>query len=152
MNRHHSPWMRWLFGIATTTGLVAYALGAALLAQSAPQTVTIEFIHKSVRLLYGDPYHVGETLDDLALRMKRQPDIRLQIIGYASPDELYSSGKEVPTAQECAETRAYRVRDYLVLHHGIDSSRITCRGEICSPGSNDRPDKCRRAVITLRRE
>jgi hypothetical protein len=151
MNQQRSPWRRWRFGIAATTGLVAYALGATLMAQSAPAPppqpdlgqITLIYTHKNGRL----PISEHEKLDDLAEKMKDNRDVSAQIIGYAAPDEFFPGH----TPQHLAEYRAERAREYLINHHGIDPARIPATGEECSP-ENDEVYKCHKVVITLRQE
>jgi outer membrane protein OmpA-like peptidoglycan-associated protein len=64
-------------------------------------------------------------LDEVALRMKQDPDATAQVIGYADG----STG--TPAAnQRIAEQRAEAVKNYLVTRHGIDPSRITTEGQV----------------------
>jgi len=80
-------------------------------------------------------------LDDVALRMKQNVDARLQVIAYATADEV-----KLPTgfrsAQQLAETRAQDITNYLVTRHGIDPARITVMGEVSSTNAHT-------AVLTL---
>ncbi|HEX5758592.1 MAG TPA: OmpA family protein, partial [Thermoanaerobaculia bacterium] len=62
-------------------------------------------------------------LDEVALRMKEDPDWRAQVIGYSSP------GGSQDANQRIAEQRAEAVKNYLVTRHGIDPSRITTEGQ-----------------------
>jgi outer membrane protein OmpA-like peptidoglycan-associated protein len=57
-------------------------------------------------------------LDDVALRLKNDPNAKLVITGYADPHE--------PRAAKLAETRADLARKFLG-EKGIDASRITSR-------------------------
>ncbi len=57
-------------------------------------------------------------LDDVALRLKNEPNSKLVVVGYADPKE--------PKAAKLAETRADLARKYLG-EKGIDASRISTR-------------------------
>lgn len=56
--------------------------------------------------------------DDVALRLKSEPDAKLVIVGYADPKE--------PNAKKLAQSRASLAKKYLV-EKGIDTSRIITR-------------------------
>jgi hypothetical protein len=64
-------------------------------------------------------------LDEVALRMKQEPDSTAQVIGYADG----STGTQSAN-QKVAEQRAEAVKNYLVTRHGIDPSRITTEGQV----------------------
>jgi len=91
----------------------------------------------------GSRYTIGfhDGLDDVALSMKQNGDAKLQVIAYATADELKFKGG-FRSAQQLAEIRAQDIRDYLVTRHGIDPSRITVMGEVSS-------DNAHMAVLTL---
>ena len=88
-------------------------------------------------------------LDEVALKMKQDPAMRAEVIGYAD-----SSGSE-DANQRISEQRAEAVKTYLVTRHGIDASRITTqgRGSADPVASNDTASgraENRRAVVILR--
>jgi OmpA-OmpF porin, OOP family len=64
-------------------------------------------------------------LDEVALRMKQDPDSSAQVTGYADSSTGTASGN-----QRLAEQRAEAVKNYLVTRHGIDPSRITTQGQV----------------------
>ena len=64
-------------------------------------------------------------LDEVALRMKQDPDSTAQVIGYADSATGSQSGN-----QRIADQRAQAVKNYLVTRHGIDPSRITTEGQV----------------------
>lgn len=64
-------------------------------------------------------------LDEVALRMKQEPDSTAQVIGYADG----STGSQ-SSNQRVAEQRAEAVKSYIVTRHGIDPSRITTEGQV----------------------
>lgn len=64
-------------------------------------------------------------LDEVALRMKQDPDSTAQVTGYAD-----SSTGTADANQRLAEQRAEAVKSYLVTRHGIDPSRITTEGQV----------------------
>lgn len=78
-------------------------------------------------------------LDEAALRMKQDPEIRAQVVGYAAANE--------GSAQQLADNRASAVENYLVTRHGIDPSRITTSGKVSSGGECPEGGRC--AVLTL---
>jgi hypothetical protein len=61
--------------------------------------------------------------DDVALRLKNEPNSKLVIVGFADPKE--------PKAAKLAETRAELAKKYLG-EKGIDASRISIRGGAAS--------------------
>jgi len=61
--------------------------------------------------------------DDVALRLKNEPNSKLVIVGYADPKE--------PKAAKLAETRAELAKKYLG-EKGIDASRISTRAGMAS--------------------
>ena len=115
---------------------------AMLMAQVPPapgpqqeEQVTINFTPGSARLS-----NIAKAkLDEGALRMKQDPDIRAQVVGYAGASE--GSG------QQLADNRASAVKNYLVTRHGIDPSRITTSGKVSSGGECPEGGRC--AVLTL---
>ncbi|MGA7614102.1 MAG: OmpA family protein, partial [Thermoanaerobaculia bacterium] len=87
-------------------------------------------------------------LDDVALRMKQQPDATALVIGYTDTQEKTGPNNDLD------RRRAEAVRDYLVSRHGIDPSRITieARGTSEPVGDNSTAEgrlKNRRVVIKL---
>ncbi len=58
-------------------------------------------------------------LDDVALRLQREPDARAVIVGNNEPAER--------NGQQVARQRAVNTKDYLVRQKGIDASRIEVR-------------------------
>jgi outer membrane protein OmpA-like peptidoglycan-associated protein len=103
-----------------------------------PQTqkVTINFTPGSARLS-----NIAKAkLDEIALRMKQEPDSRAQVIGYGPNDGS-------PSAQRLGDQRASAVKNYLVTRHGIDPARITTSGQVDS--GNVCPEQGRCAVLTL---
>ena len=88
-------------------------------------------------------------LDEVALKMKQDPALRAEVIGYSD-----SLGSETSN-QRISEQRAEAVKTYLVTRHGIDASRITTsgRGSADPVASNDTASgraENRRAVVILR--
>lgn len=99
------------------------------------EQVTIDFTPGSARLS-----NIAKAkLDEAALRMKQEPDIRAQVVGYAAANE--------GSAQQLADNRAVAVKNYLVTRHGIDPSRITTSGKVSSVGECPEGGRC--AVLTL---
>jgi outer membrane protein OmpA-like peptidoglycan-associated protein/opacity protein-like surface antigen len=73
------------------------------------------------------PWRVDNTakaiLDDVALRLQREPDAKAVVVGYFDPaTENKKNGGE-----KLAEERAVNTKDYLVKEKGIDPSRIEVR-------------------------
>lgn len=64
-------------------------------------------------------------LDEVALRMKQEPDSTAKVVGYADG----STGSQ-SSNQRIAEQRAEAVKSYIVTRHGIDPSRITTEGQV----------------------
>jgi len=64
-------------------------------------------------------------LDEVALRMKQEPDSTAQVIGYADG----ASGSQ-SSNQRVADQRSQAVKNYLVTRHGIDPSRIATEGQV----------------------
>lgn len=87
-------------------------------------------------------------LDDVALRMKQEPNATAVVIGYTDDREATGTNRDLD------RRRAEAVRDYLVSRHGIDASRISveARGTQDSIGDNTTAEgrlKNRRVVIRL---
>lgn len=107
-------------------------------ARSPEERVTIEFGAGSSRLS-----NAGKAkLDEAALEMKQDPDLRAQVLGYTD-----ASGSPEDD-QQISERRAETLKNYLVTRHGIDPSRITTEGKGSADSTGD-PAKHRRAVLTL---
>lgn len=90
-------------------------------------------------------------LDEVALQMKQDPDLRATVVGHA--DNRGSAS----TNERLSRERADAVREYLVDRHGIDPARITTSGVGSSQpiADNDTADgraENRRAVIVLKAE
>lgn len=81
-------------------------------------------------------------LDEVALKMKQDPDLRALVLGYTDP-----SGNSAAN-QKISEQRAQAVKNYLVTRHGIDPARITTEGR-GSADSTGNPAEDRRAVVIL---
>jgi OOP family OmpA-OmpF porin len=81
-------------------------------------------------------------LDEVALKMKQDPELSAQVIGYSD-----ASGNSAGN-QRMSEQRAEAVKNYLVTRHGIDPSRITTEGRGSAESTGD-PEQGRRAVVIL---
>lgn len=81
-------------------------------------------------------------LDEVALKMKQDSDLRAQVIGYSD------AGGSSDANQRISEQRAEAVKNYLVTRHGIDPSRITTEGRGSAESTGD-PEQDRRAVVIL---
>lgn len=64
-------------------------------------------------------------LDDVALRLQREPDAKAVVIGYMDPTEQKSAKRL--RIQDLAGQRAVNTKEYLVTEKGIDPSRIEVR-------------------------
>jgi outer membrane protein OmpA-like peptidoglycan-associated protein len=122
---------------------------APVLPQPAPEPpreerVTVQFDANSARLT-----NIAKAkLDEVALKMKEDPDITALVVGYTD-----SQGSTAAN-QTMSERRAQAVKDYLVSRHGIDPSRIQTegRGSADPVASNDTAEgraQNRRAVVIL---
>ena len=70
-------------------------------------------------------------LDDVALRMRQEPDATIVVTGYTDNRENTGPNRDLD------RRRAEAVRDYLVSRHGIDPSRITVQaGGVSTVGDN----------------
>ena len=82
------------------------------------ERVTVQFDANSARLT-----NIAKAkLDEVALKMKEDPDARALVIGYTD-----SRGSDSAN-QRMSERRAQAVKDYLVQRHGIDPNRIRTEG------------------------
>ena len=81
-------------------------------------------------------------LDEVALKMKQDPTLRAQVLGYTD-----ASGNAAGN-QRMSDQRAQAVKNYLVTRHGIDPSRITTEGR-GSQDSTGNAAEDRRAVVIL---
>lgn len=112
----------------------------------APQPIeeTTHFDYNSSRVT-----NIGKAiLDEIALKLKQDPALRAQVIGYSD-----GRGSDAGN-QKMSERRAAAVKAYLVDRHGIDASRIDTEGRGAAEpvASNDTAEgrsKNRRAVIRL---
>lgn len=102
------------------------------------ERVTVNFTPGSARLS-----NIAKAkLDEVALRMKQDPDARALVIGYTD-----ASGNAEGN-QRMSEQRAQAVKNYLVTRHGIDPSRITTEGRGSSESTGN-AENDRRAVVIL---
>ncbi|HSF43252.1 MAG TPA: OmpA family protein [Thermoanaerobaculia bacterium] len=102
------------------------------------ERVTVNFTPGSARLS-----NIAKAkLDEVALKMKQDPDLRAQVIGYTD-----ASGS-ADANQRMSEQRAQAVKNYLVTRHGIDPSRITTEGRGSADSTGNAEDD-RRAVVIL---
>lgn len=102
------------------------------------ERVTINFTDGSARLS-----NIAKAkLDEVALRMKQDPEVRAEVLGYAD-----ASGSPAGN-QAISQQRAQAVKNYLVTRHGIDPSRITVEGR-GSAESTGNAAQDRRAVVIL---
>lgn len=88
-------------------------------------------------------------LDEVALKMKQDPALKAQVIGYTD-----NSGSDTAN-QRLSEQRAEAVKQYLVQRHGIDASRITTEGRgsvepIADNSTAEGRRQNRRAVVVLK--
>lgn len=107
--------------------------------QPAPEIrVTVNFTPGSARLS-----NIAKAkLDEVALQMKQDPNLRAQVLGYT--DATGSADAN----QRMSQQRAEAVKNYLVTRHGIDPSRITTEGRGSAEASG-MADQDRRAVVIL---
>ncbi|HEX3128935.1 MAG TPA: OmpA family protein, partial [Thermoanaerobaculia bacterium] len=102
------------------------------------ERVTVNFTPGSARLS-----NIAKAkLDEVALRMKQDPDSRALVIGYTD-----ASGSQ-DANQRMSEQRAEAVKNYLVTRHGIDPARIQTEGRGSAESTGD-PEQDRRAVVIL---
>jgi outer membrane protein OmpA-like peptidoglycan-associated protein len=78
------------------------------------------------------PWRVDNTakaiLDDVASRMKADPNAKIAIVGYADGEKAPMEGKgKKAVAMDLAAQRAVNAKAYLVQQQGIDPSRIDVR-------------------------
>ncbi len=102
------------------------------------QRVTVNFTPGSARL----SNITKAKLDEVALKMKQDSSVAALVIGYTDP-----SGPET-TNQRISRQRAEAVKNYLVVRHGIDPSRITTEGRGSAESSGNAAED-RRAVVIL---
>ncbi|HBL31960.1 MAG TPA: hypothetical protein DD490_34490 [Acidobacteria bacterium] len=102
------------------------------------ERVTVEFSPGSFRLS-----NIAKAkLDEAALKLKQDPELRAQVIGYTD------AGGSASGNQKMSEQRAEAVKSYLVTRHGIDPSRITTEGRGSADSTGDVAQD-RRAVVIL---
>ncbi len=102
------------------------------------ERVTVNFTPGSARLS-----NIAKAkLDEVALRMRQDPDIRALVVGYTD-----ASGSS-DANQRMSEQRAEAVKNYLVTRHGIDPARIQTEGRGSADSSGD-AEQDRRAVVIL---
>ncbi len=107
-------------------------------APKAEERVTVNFTPGSARLS-----NIAKAkLDEVALKMKQDPTLRAQVLGYTD------AGKSETANQKMSEQRAQAVKNYLVSRHGIDPSRITTEGR-SNQDSTGNAAQDRRAVVIL---
>ena len=129
-------WIRYLLVVAATVGMTVICWAKT----PSDEQWTVSFAHDSYRLELGsDGRNEPNKLDEVALQMKQDPDVRAQITGYSQPDEKDHRGMY---SGPVAELRAQAVKNYLVTRQGIDPARMATAGE---KSSTREPS----AVITL---
>jgi len=102
------------------------------------ERVTVNFTPGSARLS-----NIAKAkLDEVALKMKQDADVRALVIGYTD-----ASGNATAN-QRMSEQRAQAVKNYLVTRHGIDPTRITTEGRGSAEASGN-AEQDRRAVVIL---
>jgi outer membrane protein OmpA-like peptidoglycan-associated protein len=102
------------------------------------ERVTVNFPPGSARLS-----NIAKAkLDEVALRMKQDSEVRAQVLGYSD-----ASGN-ADANQRMSEQRAQAVKNYLVTRHGIDPSRITTEGRGSAEATGN-AEQDRRAVVIL---
>jgi outer membrane protein OmpA-like peptidoglycan-associated protein len=102
------------------------------------ERVTVNFTPGSARLS-----NIAKAkLDEVALRMKQDPELRAMVIGYTDPSGSAEGN------QRMSEQRAEAVKNYLVTRHGIDPTRIRTEGRGSSESTGD-AEQDRRAVVIL---
>jgi outer membrane protein OmpA-like peptidoglycan-associated protein len=102
------------------------------------ERVTVNFTPGSARLS-----NIAKAkLDEVALKMKQDPDLRAQVLGYTDPSGSAAGNQRI------SEQRAQAVKNYLVTRHGIDPGRITTEGRGSADSTGD-PEQDRRAVVIL---
>jgi outer membrane protein OmpA-like peptidoglycan-associated protein len=102
------------------------------------ERVTINFTSGSARLS-----NIAKAkLDEVALRMKQDPELVAQVLGYSDASGAMTAN------QRMSQQRAQAVKDYLVSRHGIDPSRIMAEGR-GSADSTGNAESDRRAVVIL---
>lgn len=102
------------------------------------ERVTVNFTPGSARLS-----NIAKAkLDEVALKMKQDPDLRATVLGFTDPSGSTTGNQRI------SEQRAQAVKNYLVTRHGIDPSRITTEGRGSAESTGD-PDADRRAVVIL---
>jgi outer membrane protein OmpA-like peptidoglycan-associated protein len=102
------------------------------------ERVTVNFTPGSARLS-----NIAKAkLDEVALKMKQDPTLRAQVLGYTD------AGKSETANHKMSEQRAQAVKNYLVSRHGIDPSRITTEGR-SNQDSTGNATQDRRAVVIL---
>jgi outer membrane protein OmpA-like peptidoglycan-associated protein len=107
-------------------------------APKAEERVTVNFTPGSARLS-----NIAKAkLDEVALKMKQDPSLRAQVLGYTDTSGSASAN------QKMSDQRAQAVKNYLVTRHGIDPSRITTEGR-GSADSTGNAEQDRRAVVIL---
>ena len=131
-------WIRYLLVVAAAVGMTFIC--SAKSPSVSEEQWTVYFAHDSYRLQLGDNGRdEPNKLDEAALQMKQDPDVRAQITGYSQPDEKDQRGMY---SGPVAELRAQAVKNYLVTRQGIDPARMAIAGE---KSSTREPS----AVITL---
>ena len=126
-----------LLGVAVLAGAVGAQTPPPAPTPRPVETVTLNFTPGSARLS-----NIAKAkLDEVALMMKQDPDLRAQVLGYAEPNEGNGG------SQELADRRAEAVRNYLVTRHGIDPARIATSSSVSSDGVCPEGGRC--AVLTV---
>lgn len=102
------------------------------------ERVTVNFPPGSARLS-----NIAKAkLDEVALKMKQDSELRAQVIGYSDASGAADAN------QRMSEQRAQAVKSYLVTRHGIDPSRIQTEGRGSAEATGN-AEQDRRAVVIL---
>jgi outer membrane protein OmpA-like peptidoglycan-associated protein len=102
------------------------------------ERVTVNFPPGSARLS-----NIAKAkLDEVALKMKQDSELRAQVIGYSDASGAADAN------QRMSEQRAQAVKNYLVTRHGIDPSRIQTEGRGSAEATGN-AEQDRRAVVIL---
>jgi len=110
----------------TGTGSCAFTLEAPLPPPQVTNIASIQFPDKK------RPWRVDNTakaiLDDVASRLKADPNAKIAIIGYADGEKAPTEGAgKKGHAMDLAAQRAVNAKAYLVQQQGIDPGRIEVR-------------------------
>jgi outer membrane protein OmpA-like peptidoglycan-associated protein len=123
-----------------TVTVTATASDARNLSSSGTCTVSVEYVppptcSKINSIQFPDlkrPWRVDNTakaiLDDVASRLKADPNAHIELVGYADGEKAPMEGKgRKRHAMNLAAQRAVNAKAYLVQQQGIDPSRVSVR-------------------------